>query len=51
VGEKGRLDYEKTKDDFYAAVVAAGLGHLREKPDPVTFHDTPTARTPSRSTR
>jgi integrase len=39
VGEKGRLDYEKTKDDFYAALVGADLGHLREKPDPLTFHD------------
>jgi integrase len=39
VGEKGQLDYEKTKDDFYAALDRAGLGRLREKLDPMTFHD------------
>jgi integrase len=38
-GETGRLDYEKTKDGFYAALTGAGLGHLREKDEPVTFHD------------
>ena len=35
----GRLDYERTKDAFYAGLVSAGLGHLREQDEPVTFHD------------
>jgi integrase len=40
VGEiGGHLDYEHVKDRFYAALVEAGLGHLREKPDPFSFHD------------
>ena len=39
VGETGRLYYEKTKDDFYASLGRAGLGRLREKDEPVTFHD------------
>jgi integrase len=35
----GRLDYERMKDAFYAGLVSAGLGHLREQDGPVTFHD------------
>jgi len=27
------------RDRFYLALTAAGLGHLREKPDPIVFHD------------
>jgi hypothetical protein len=33
------LDYERTKDAFYAALVNAGLDHLREQEEPVTLHD------------
>jgi integrase len=40
VGEAGgHLDYEKVKDDFYAALHGAELGHLRERQEPITFHD------------
>jgi integrase len=35
----GHLDYENVKDEFYASLDRAGLGHLREKPEPFTFHD------------
>lgn len=35
----GYLDYEEVKDAFYAALDAAGFGHLREKPEPFTLHD------------
>lgn len=35
----GHLDYETTKDAFYAALIGAGLGHLREQQEPITFHD------------
>jgi integrase len=38
----GRLDYEHTKDAFYAALEGAGFAHLRardRKPKPFTFHD------------
>jgi integrase len=31
--------YQQVKDAFYAALEAAGLGHLRTKPEPMTFHD------------
>ena len=33
------MGYEQVKDAFYAALSAAGLGHLREQQGPVTFHD------------
>lgn len=36
----GLLDAGDLRDTFYAALTAAGLGHLREKPEnPITFHD------------
>ena len=35
----GHLDYENVKDAFYAALTDAGLGHLREQREPITFHD------------
>jgi integrase len=38
----GHLDYERTKDAFYAALEVAGFAHLREKdrkPNPFSFHD------------
>jgi integrase len=35
----GHLDYEATRRDFYATLDDAGLGHLREKQEPFTFHD------------
>jgi integrase len=35
----GHLDYETTKDAFYAALDGAGLAHVREKQSPLTFHD------------
>ncbi len=35
----GPVDDSELRDAFYAALVAAGLGHLREKPDPIVFHD------------
>jgi integrase len=35
----GRLDYEHVKDDFYAALHRADLGHLRDQAEPITFHD------------
>ncbi len=34
------IDAGKVRDTFYAALTAACLGHLREKPEnPITFHD------------
>jgi integrase len=35
----GHLGYECVRERFYTALKAAGLGHLRTKPDPLTFHD------------
>ncbi|MEK6271433.1 MAG: tyrosine-type recombinase/integrase [Actinomycetota bacterium] len=35
----GPLNEDAMRDEFYAALTAAGLGRLREKPDPITFHD------------
>lgn len=35
----GHLGYEAVKDALYAALSRAGLGRLREKDAPVTFHD------------
>jgi integrase len=35
----GHLDYEAVKDEFYAALGRAELGHLREQREPITFHD------------
>lgn len=35
----GMIDGGKARDSFYAALQAAGLGALREKDDPITFHD------------
>jgi hypothetical protein len=48
VGEKGRLDYEKTKDDFYAALPARASGTCATSRTrwPSTTSATPTA--PSR---
>ena len=37
VGEHGNDD--DVRDAFYAALETAGLGRLREKTDPITFHD------------
>jgi integrase len=34
----GYLDYETTKDAFYAALYRAGLGHHREREPAITFH-------------
>jgi integrase len=33
------LDDSGLRVRFYAALAAAGLGDLREKPEPITFHD------------
>jgi integrase len=33
------IDGGKARDAFYEALEAAGLGHLRTKDDPITFHD------------
>lgn len=35
----GHLDDDNVRDAFYAALDAAGLGHLRTKDDPIVFHD------------
>ena len=35
----GHLDYHTTRGEFYAALAGAGLGHLRDKQEPFTFHD------------
>jgi len=35
----GHLDYRTVKDEFYATLTRAGLGHLRTGPEPFTFHD------------
>jgi integrase len=34
----GPLDDTDMRDGFYAALVAAGLGHLREQDHPIVFH-------------
>jgi integrase len=40
VGPSGSyLDYETVKDAFYGALDRAGLGRLRHKREPITFHD------------
>jgi integrase len=33
------FDDSALRNRFYAALRAADLGHLREKDDPITFHD------------
>jgi integrase len=33
------IDDGKVRDAFYAALAAAGLGAMREKDEPITFHD------------
>jgi integrase len=35
----GPFDDAAVRDSFYAALSAAGLGHMREKDNPITFHD------------
>ena len=35
----GHLDYRTVKNEFYAALKRAGLGHLRTAREPFTFHD------------
>jgi integrase len=35
----GALDDGAVRDEFYAALERAQLGHLREKDDPIVFHD------------
>ena len=35
----GHLDYRTVKDEFYATLQRAGLGHLRAQREPFTFHD------------
>jgi integrase len=35
----GPLLDDDVRDAFYAALNAAGLGHLREKDDPIVYHD------------
>ena len=35
----GAFDDGPARDEFYAALGRAELGHLRTKPDPVVFHD------------
>ena len=37
VGE--HLNDDETRDAFYEALDAAGLGHLRAKDEPIVFHD------------
>ena len=48
-----RLHDAVIRKRFYAALAAAGLGHLRTKADPFVFHDLrhTFARSPSRSRR
>jgi integrase len=36
----GVIDGGKIRDAFYDALAAAGLGHLREKDEPIVWHDT-----------
>src|SRR3954449_5732375 len=38
-GSKPTRQREPVRDAFYAALGAAGLGHLRTKRDPIVFHD------------
>jgi integrase len=33
------LDAGRVRDAFYRGLIASGLGHLREKDNPMTFHD------------
>jgi integrase len=35
----GPVSDDEVRAEFYAALKAAGLGHLREKEDPFVFHD------------
>ena len=35
----GHLLDDDVRDRFYGALDAAGLGHLRAKPDPIVLHD------------
>ena len=35
----GPFDDGEVRDEFYAALERAELGHLREKDDPIVFHD------------
>jgi integrase len=35
----GPLDDGDVREAFYATLAAAGLGHLREQEEPITFHD------------
>lgn len=35
----GPVDDGDVRDDFYATLAAAALGHLREQEDPIVFHD------------
>lgn len=35
----GAFDDDELRDEFYAALGRAELGHLREKDDPIVFHD------------
>jgi integrase len=35
----GPIDCGEARDGFYAALNAAGLGELRDEPDPIVFHD------------
>jgi integrase len=35
----GRLSGDRVRDEFYSALGRAGLGHLREKPDPIIPYD------------
>jgi integrase len=36
---EGMLDAGRVRDAFYRGLIATGLGHLREKDNPMTFHD------------
>ncbi|HEX6652152.1 MAG TPA: tyrosine-type recombinase/integrase [Thermoleophilaceae bacterium] len=35
----GPPDDSDIREGFYRALTAAGLGHLREQPEPIVFHD------------
>jgi len=35
----GMLDAGRVRDAFYRGLISSGLGHLREKDNPMTFHD------------
>lgn len=37
--EGGLLDDKRVRDEFYRGLVDAGLGYVREKDNPMTFHD------------